>query len=289
MANYLPVINTNFTLFGGHAETVPVGWSWKTEEHPAFELIYVLAGEQRTISDTNEFFICAGQMILIPIGIRHTNYQVGSEKLKYFTMHFNLESPELKYLLISGYANRIITTETAGHAALVAQLDTIVAMIQADYQLFDYLNLQASVLDVILTLTKALQNDKALKVSQGEINQFMLWQTLASDIKDKLDYQIYHANHATKIAIAEVVEAHHISQSYALKLFKKFTAKSPQAYLIDLKLATAKQLLLQPNMLISEVAEKLAYSSPSHFTREFTKNIGMSPRQYIVAGSVDEN
>lgn len=43
----------------------------------------------------------------------------------------------------------------------------------------------------------------------------------------------------------------------------------------------AKNLLLQPDLSIKEVAYKLNYSSPGHFSREFKRFFGITPRQYI--------
>ncbi|KRK33913.1 helix-turn-helix transcriptional regulator [Levilactobacillus parabrevis] len=279
--DYLPVINTHFTLFGGHQETVPADWQWPAEEHPAFELMYILKGRQRTITETGELVLQAGEFTVIPIETRHTNYALDHRPMTYFCMHFNLDDPALRYLLIREYAGRVITPADAIYPALRTQAEHLMAMIGPDYNLADQLDLQVSVIDVIMTLVKDLKVAGKFKPHAADVDQFMLCHQLASDLKAQLDYQIYHAAEPQQTSVAKIVAARNISQSYALKLFQKYYHESPQQYLIALKLATAKELLCQPKARINAVSAKLAYASPSHFTREFKKHFGQTPRAYM--------
>ena len=280
-SDYLPVINTHFTFFGGHQETVSSKWRWMPEEHPAFELIYIIAGQQKTIEETSELTLNAGEFTIIPVETRHTNYASGNTKMSYFCMHFDLDDPTFKYLLVRHYANRIIGQTDPEYAALKAEILKIIAMIKPTYALADELTLQINVMNVIMILIRSIKNQDELQAQQRDITQFMRCQKIAQDIKERLDEQIYHDQMHTPISVSEIIEKHHISQSYALKLFKKYYDETPQNYLINLKLSAAKGLLLQPDAQISDVSEKLMYSAPSHFTREFKKAFHMTPRAFI--------
>lgn len=74
----MPLINTQFTLFGGHKETVNPRWHWKPESHLAFELMYIIEGTQHTISEIGDMDVHAGEFIIIPYGIRHNNFVLGN-------------------------------------------------------------------------------------------------------------------------------------------------------------------------------------------------------------------
>lgn len=279
--DYLPVINTHFTLFGGHLETVPADWQWPAEEHPAFELMYILKGRQRTITETEELVLQAGELTIIPIETRHANFALDHRAMTYFCLHFNLDDPALRYLLIREYAGRIITPQDAIYSQLKQQAEALIAMIGPDYTLADQLDLQVSVIDVIMTLVKDLKATGKFSPQAADVDQFRLCHQLASDLKAQLDYQVYHAAAPQQLSVAKIVAGRNISQSYALKLFQKYYHESPQQYLINLKLTTAKELLQQPRARINEVSAKLAYSAPSHFTREFKKHFKQTPREYL--------
>lgn len=285
--DYLPVINTHFTLFGGHLETVPANWKWPAEEHPAFELMYILKGRQRTVTETDELVLQAGEMTIIPIETRHTNTALDRRSMTYFCMHFNLDDPALRYLLIREYAGRIIRPQDAIYDQLLQQTEQLIAMIGPDYNLADQLDLQVGVIDIIMTLVKDLKASGKFTPEATDIDQFRLCHQLASDLKAQLDYQVYHAAVPKQPAVAKIIAKHNISQSYALKLFQKYYHESPQQYLIHLKLATAKELLSQPRARVNVVSAKLAYTAPSHFTREFKKHFGQTPRDFMQGLSKD--
>lgn len=278
---YLPTINTTFSFFGGHTETVEPGWRWPTEHHPAFEIMYILDGAQRTVTESAEKIIKAGEMMVIPIGMEHTNYCWGNESMTYFTMHFNLDDPAIKYLLVKNFTNQIIDQTAPYYDELRQSLEQIISIIGNQYSLSDRLTIELNTINVIGTLIHHLHANKDQLPKQNEIDHYALFQQISMRIKDELNEQIFNAKVPQTISIASIIAEFHISQSTALHLFKQYSQKSPQKYLQSLKMQIAKNLLLQPDLSIKEVAYKLNYSSPGHFSREFKRFFGITPRQYI--------
>lgn len=276
-----PLINTQFTLFGGHKETVVPGWHWKPEAHLAFELMYIIAGTQKTISELGDMLVHAGEFIIIPYGTRHNNFVYGDKSMTYFAVHFNLDDPTLKYLLTQRYANKIIKPSDVEYEGLKKHASELIKLFKPSYELADRLNIQITMVNLIMYLVNTIKNGDDFSVHETNINQFMLCQKIAGSIKQKLDNQIYYSNSPTRILLSQIIEDYNISQSYALDLFQKYYHQSPQAYLIKLKLNAAKNLLRQPQTHINEVAERLAYSDPSHFSREFKKHFKMTPKEYM--------
>lgn len=278
---YLPTINTTFSFFGGHAETVEPGWRWPTEHYPAFEIMYIMDGAQRTVTESAEKIIKAGEMMIIPIGMEHTNYCWGNEPMTFFTMHFNLDDPAIKYLLVKNFTNQIIDQTAPYYNELRQSLEQIISIIGTHYSLSDRLTIELNTINVIGTLIRHLHANKDQLPKQNEIDHYALFQQISTRIKDELNEQIFNAQVPKTISIASIIAEFHISQSTALHLFKQYSQQSPQKYLQSLKMQIAKNLLLQPDLSIKEVAYKLNYSSPGHFSREFKRFFGITPRQYI--------
>jgi len=77
-----------------------------------------------------------------------------------------------------------------------------------------------------------------------------------------------------------------LSTSHFRYLFKQTTGIPFHKYVIASRLETARQLLLESEMSISEVAGSVGFSSPAHFTRAFNQRFGSSPKVLRSAKSV---
>lgn len=71
-----------------------------------------------------------------------------------------------------------------------------------------------------------------------------------------------------------------LSTSYFSIMFKKYTGCSPVQYITRVRLDKAKQMLRESSMAISEVALEVGFRDPLYFTRVFTHQIGVSPKEY---------
>lgn len=79
--------------------------------------------------------------------------------------------------------------------------------------------------------------------------------------------------------ISELVN---ITPSHLSNLFKKETGENFTTYLTKIRMNKAHRLLLQPDTLIYEVAEKTGYANSSYFGKAFRKYYGMSPEEFKV-------
>ncbi len=89
-------------------------------------------------------------------------------------------------------------------------------------------------------------------------------------------------NQAEDLSLGQVASAVHTSTFYFCKLFKKATGLNFTEYVSRVRIEKAKNLLLNPNLRISEIAYEVGFQSLTHFNRVFKKIIGESPTEYRV-------
>lgn len=82
------------------------------------------------------------------------------------------------------------------------------------------------------------------------------------------------------LSVAEFSEMCGVSEVYFRKMFQNQFGISPKEYLIRMRIEYAKSLLLSEQFSVSEVAILCGYAEPCHFSREFSKRVGVSPNQY---------
>ncbi len=87
-------------------------------------------------------------------------------------------------------------------------------------------------------------------------------------------------NYDRQIDFAAVAGAQAVSAPYLSKLFHDHAGTSPSRYLSDLRMQKAKKLLLDSQLSIKEIAVRVGYPDPFHFSKSFKNAVGMSPAQY---------
>lgn len=88
-------------------------------------------------------------------------------------------------------------------------------------------------------------------------------------------------DHKTEeIALDDVAKRVNMSTFYFCKMFKKATGVTFTEYLSLVRISKAKNLLLNPNLRISEIAFEVGFQSLTHFNRVFRKIVGQSPTRY---------
>ena len=95
--------------------------------------------------------------------------------------------------------------------------------------------------------------------------------------------ELMHAHLNRELPLEEIAAAAFLSPFHFARLFKKLTGASPHAYLATLRVAHAQALLAETDLSVSEVSERVGYSSSSHFTKAFRQATGLAPRAYRVA------
>lgn len=80
-----------------------------------------------------------------------------------------------------------------------------------------------------------------------------------------------------KFDIKQLAVSAHMSTSAFHKAFKDITADSPLQYLKKIRLAKARDLIVQRKMRANLAASEVGYESPSQFSREFKRYFGESP------------
>jgi AraC-like DNA-binding protein len=82
------------------------------------------------------------------------------------------------------------------------------------------------------------------------------------------------------LSLGQVAKAVNTSTFYFCKMFKKVTGLNFTDYLSRIRIENAKNLLLNPNLRISEIAYEVGFQSLTHFNRVFKRIVGQSPTEY---------
>lgn len=103
----------------------------------------------------------------------------------------------------------------------------------------------------------------------------------AGKMKASLAY--IHHHYSQPITIRELADLEHLSTSRYCALFQRATGISPNAYIIDLRLRMATDLMMKTDLSLKQIAQLVGYDDQLYFSRLFHSKRGLSPKQYVVS------
>ena len=158
------------------------------------------------------------------------------------------------------------------------QLGSIVENIEIEYQN----NHDAFSKDIIVS-----HLDTLLKYANRFYErQFLNRKELSNDLLEKFNKQISICLESGQLqekgipSIEQIADEMSVSQRYLSDTLKKETGKTTTEHLHLHLIDEAKNILLQPDKSISEVAYELGFEYPPYFSRLFKKKEGISPTEF---------
>jgi AraC-like DNA-binding protein len=100
-----------------------------------------------------------------------------------------------------------------------------------------------------------------------------------SPLLQKIEAQLAESSDQA-LTVRELAERLHISPCYFCKLFRRQTGFTFTAYRTQLRIETAKRLLLDPTRRVSEAAYESGFESIPYFNRAFRRHVGCSPSEF---------
>jgi AraC-like DNA-binding protein/ligand-binding sensor protein len=111
-------------------------------------------------------------------------------------------------------------------------------------------------------------------------NQLVVQQDHAEPQMISRAREFIREHQADDLSLSDVAKTVNCSTFYFCKMFKKATGLHFTEYLARVRVEKAKNLLLNPNLRISEIAYEVGFQSLTHFNRIFRRLVGESPTEY---------
>ena len=92
--------------------------------------------------------------------------------------------------------------------------------------------------------------------------------------------EFMHDNLHRQLRLPEIAAAANMSKYHFAKSFRRATGMAPHRYLMDIRVAKARELLVHSDLSIEEIAYRVGYMDRSHFRGQFLSTVGTTPGRY---------
>ena len=253
---------------GIHPHLYQFAWN-KGRVLPEYQILYVTCGEGEFESEAIPLQrVTAGMVLLLFPGVWHSYRPIPEIGWEEFWVSFN--GPRADQLQAAGFF-------TPEKPILETGPDDVV--LRPYLQMLDYVRTEpsgyqqiiaAATVELLAAAIGATRRRRDGGRLEDIIRQAKL--TMERGIEDVIDME-------------SVSAALGISYAHFRRVFKTQTGFSPYQYHLQLRVHRARELLRCTNLSVKEIAARLNFESPYHFSRMFKKKTdGMSPTQWRGGG-----
>ena len=241
---------------------IPYHW------HDELELIYVTKGHCKCIINGEAIVVNEGDALLVQSGELHTvdlSYTLG-----YYAIVFHPHmcgSDCIKFFSGDIKFNRIFSHTNECEKKILTNISYIYEAFHKKNYAYE-LKIKSLVADIMSTI---FENNLYSKRSPEEINPLEAFEQI-------LEY--IHTKYSDIILLDNLCFYSNYSKSYIIRLFKKYTGKTPIDYINTYRLYKAQELLENTDKSILDISYECGFDNVSYFIRLFKKHIGVTPGKF---------
>lgn len=259
-----PLVLDLFLIETGEIE-VEQGTIWGAEKLDKYLLVYCTKGDGFVVIETEQIPVSNDQFFIIPKGLSFKFYSVLDINSKLLIAYFD------------GWKAMRLGKEFALVRNLIPSVSNMVANRE---MLFD---------EIFNNLSRGFhdENLQYINFCFGHLlASFIYANRTAEDVETEANPVVNRAinylnkNLNKKLSLNQLAGEVGYSPTYLTTIFKKETNYSPISYFSHLKILKACEYLDHTKMKVKEISYSLGYTDPYYFTKDFTKKMGMSPRNY---------
>ena len=253
------------------------------EKHDFWEMVYVDKGKILANTDGNICTLEEGQAIFHSPGQIHAHISNKEVANNLLVVSFSCKSSIMDF-----FNGKVFTLDKTGKTLLslfVIEAKNALGHVSNDFYNSDALDFSNERFGAS-QLLKMHFTELLIKLVRGNAHTFpniSFNEGLRDETSNKLVSSItlfLKENVYSDITLEDICNKYFVRKSRLCNVFKEYTGTSPMSYFKGLITEEAKKLLREQSMSVSEICDKLGYSSIHNFTRSFKTVTGFSPTGY---------
>ncbi|MCM3782583.1 AraC family transcriptional regulator [Neobacillus mesonae] len=245
-----------------------------------FDLLVVTSGQLDVIENGKDYEIKSGMYLILRPDAHHYGSRECSNDTSYYWLHFQISG---------GWSTDPSLLEKASNDSSELQL-MVPTYFTLNIPQFGTLPNMDKAEELLRTLSGLVQHGNI----QSLWKQQLVFQELIEQLAATLEPPVSSPASACAKKAAAYLRRHYREEFkaqtmgeqinfhpvYIARCMQKEFNCSPVEYLLHYRIEQAKLLLLQTDLTISRVAEEVGFNQAAYFTSCFTKQEGVSPRQF---------
>ncbi len=276
----IPNMDSAFKIYETHWRKTSGPWQTERRQLPVFELNLLMEGEQDVNVGDTAYEMRAGDILLVKPGTIGQVVGTRNNPITYFVLHFDVEDYMLRTIL-SQYRCGLHPWDSALEREIRGPLEQLVLTIKMHQQQdMSHPAIRMKLMSHFFGLFAALGNIEDYEYGHGMNNTGLL---IAYRLAEQIEQVVKGGGASLRSKegiITRIAENLGYSTSYCYRVFHKAFGLSPQGYMSNVILHQARLELINAEQSLDQIAEKLGFQDGPHFSKQFKRWTGYSPREY---------
>ena len=249
-----------------------------TNQHPRIlhshahhlELLLICGGSSSFMIHNSRRDLQVGDMVIYNAGVVHDDLTGPDTEIEYYCVAIgDLQLPGLRENALMEDDSACVYPTGSSFPVLKDICDMMFRSLAEEEQ--DAANFCRGLLESLLTRALTVIRQHAGSVPEKTEDE----DVLGVRIKNYID-----AHYREPLTLQEIGNDLNVSSYYMSHVFKRATGYSPIQYLLRRRLGEAQTLLISTSLSIAEIAGLVGFDTQNYFNAQFTKHVGVPPKQY---------
>lgn len=251
--------------------------------HDFFEVTYIYKGYGAFYIEDKKYDVAEGDIFVIGNTEFHTVEAHFTSSLKIISLYFlsdfvytlghnSLDLDYLRPFLDHSVEFRNIIISKDINTKIVLDLTEKIYEEKLNHNDFYQLAVKNYLLEILVFIARYF------KRFSSDLSQYTKRCANIKRMKKVFSYLQIHYNE--KVSLDNIAKIACMSTGYFCKFFKNVTEKTLKEYIFRLRIDRARELLLQNDLNITEIAYEVGFENTSYFDRIFRRFTNLSPHDY---------
>ncbi|SEN31088.1 AraC family transcriptional regulator [Lihuaxuella thermophila] len=252
-----------------------VGWFSCTPDYDVkrksfydYQIKYVVRGSGTVVWQGRSYRVGPRELFFLDLNQEHRYFADPDDPWEVLWVHFGGPQSAAYYQLLEGRSSPVY------HVSHPVQVE---AYFRRLYHLFGHRPIgmeprASALINCILTEMIVTRMESGVTQPGLDVPQY------PDAIRRAIYYMEHHFHEPLKLN--EIAQKALLSPFHFSRLFKQSTGYSVMEYLLKFRLTQAKQLLVETQLTISEIAEKVGFSDQSYFGKVFKRYEKLTPKEF---------
>lgn len=263
------------SFFSAFIRNCPSEYFFQGESHDFWEMAYVIKGSVCMTADDKVIELYENQLIFHKPMEFHSMRTNSSKTTELFIMSFNAKGD-----YINNFENGIFNLDHDAKHHILNIIEKIKNVLENPKDIFE----PTAALECLcknelqfMSLRNLTENFLISLSTLGVVNTELIKNIETMIYANAL--KIIDENIYSKLTVAELASKCNASVSYLKKIFGKYNGLGIHEYILKNKISLAKQMLREGES-VTEISDKLSFSSQNYFSTAFKREVGISPGHY---------